>query len=435
MFLLTEAPKSNNKIFNLTSKDFHNKFSTVKKVEQGERYNSEDKKIYFIRYLFGLSNFRNATIEFASLDKNFKNIHSAYYQDGNFDNAFTMYFKDNTTIEQLLAASKNSNVKSLFKESADSEILSQTLFLSEGRFADWVSQRAPFLMSISSFLPLIAMLLGWAYLIFRRVRMARDQSHAESTAEERLNEFLFKGQNKDEPAFQIYGNITKHLENIISGNSRAMFLYGKPGTSKTYLVRRALHFSGLKPQKDYIIIKGTSADPKKNSSIIYETLWRYNGKIVVFDDFDSALDDSGCIGLLKVALDSYPVRIVSLPNTGYFVDQEIPSKFEYTGKMIVITNKTDIDFAIKSRAVCIEVDYTTKEFESQIKQLLKFLNPHIDISIKEEVFEFIFKELAARKNGVIDFRRFSSIVDLRIAYPEKGQWKNLAREILFPTTY
>ena len=203
-------------------------------------------------------------------------------------------------------------------------------------------------------------------------------------------------------------------------------------THNTHNVRRTLHFAGLQPEKDYVIVKGSSANPSQNIKIIYSTLYGYNGKIIVFDDFDSALEDANTVNLLKAALDSYPVRIVSMPDLAQFSakDQPLPSRFEFTGRIIMITNKTRIDTALMSRTQTVAINFTPDEFERNIGAMLEFISPEVPASVKKEVFEYLTECVDRRPDIVIDFRRFSSMLDLRLAYPD--EWKELCVPILYP---
>jgi hypothetical protein len=197
-------------------------------------------------------------------------------------------------------------------------------------------------------------------------------------------------------------------------------------------VRRTLYFANLTPDKDYVIVKGSSASAEQNIKIIYSTLYKYNDKIIVFDDFDSALEDQNVINLLKAALDSYPVRIVSMPDLSQFSmkDEPLPSRFEFTGKIIIITNKMNIDTAILSRVQSVKVTFTPEQFKDSIGKMLKFINPEVPQEIKKEVFDYFTDCLAKDPNLTIDFRRFSAMVDIRMAYPDT--WKDQCLGILYP---
>jgi hypothetical protein len=203
-------------------------------------------------------------------------------------------------------------------------------------------------------------------------------------------------------------------------------------THNTYIVRRTLHFNKLVPEVDYAIVKGSTAKVEDNIKIIYSTLYKYNGKIIVFDDFDSALSDINTINLLKAALDSYPVRIISMPDLSTYSasSQPLPKKFEFSGRIIMITNMSKIDTAILSRTQSVALNFSTHDFKNNIEAMLKFINPEIDMKIKEEVYDYLHTSIIKNPNVTLDMRRFSSMVDIRMAYPHT--WKELCKDVLYP---
>jgi hypothetical protein len=52
------------------------------------------------------------------------------------------------------------------------------------------------------------------------------------------------------------------------------------------------------------------------------------------------------------------------------------------------------------------------------------------MNIKNEVLDFVQKSLVKNSGLIIDFRRFSSIVDLRLAYP--NEWEDMAMIVMNP---
>ena len=290
-------------------------------------------------------------------------------------------------------------------------------------------------MILQTTLSLLTGLMGVFFLgkwLIDKAAAGRDERNARISAERRLNEFLFQGQNGNEAAFESYRTTVSYLQNLINGKTKGVTLYGMPGTGKSYIVRRTLHFAGLQPDRDYIIVKGSSANPEQNIRIIYSTLYNYNGKVIVFDDFDSAMSDVNAINLLKAALDSYPVRIISLPDLIQYNSDNtpLPTRFEFTGRIVMITNMEKIDPAILSRTQGVSINFTAKEFQENIRLMLEYVSPEVDMKIKEEVYSFLTDCVAQNPDVTIDFRRFSSMLDLRVAFPEN--WQALCRDILYP---
>jgi len=390
-------------------------FKVAKEVDSGTKTNEENEKLYFIRIFFISHSDEMFTVEFRSKTSDMKFIHSSVIYNMKNNKDITIYADGDKEMSKFVDLVKE-------RVPVGTGLLPVGEADEGGGVVDKVHRAQMISLAIGVITSLI-LLVSYGLWLGRKYKIDRDERESYE-AEKKLNAFLFKGQTKEEPAFKVYSDITQHIDNVVNGGKRSLILYGKPGASKTYLVRRSLHFSKLNPGKDYAMISGSAGDPRKSVNLIYETLWTYKDQLIVFDDFDSVLDNDEAINLLKAAMDSYPVRIVSMPTSGGFEEQKLPKRFVFSGNIIIITNKTEIAPALLSRATGVKIDFTSDEFKDHIKQLLKFINPQTDMAIKEEVFEYVAKQ----KNVNIDFRRFGAIIDVRVANPEK--WKDLARGIL-----
>jgi hypothetical protein len=168
------------------------------------------------------------------------------------------------------------------------------------------------------------------------------------------------------------------LENLIkmtaSGASNALFIAGRGGVGKTYTVEKILSDIGLSDGNGYFKNTGTAS-----AAGIYSLLFKYQNDIVLFDDSDDALKDQEARNMFKAATDTKKVRKLVWNKMGKNVvepdeyedpqelidDGKIPRFFEFTGKVIFISNlkmdKLDPDGAIRTRAFMIEIDPTDAE--------------------------------------------------------------------------
>ena len=168
------------------------------------------------------------------------------------------------------------------------------------------------------------------------------------------------------------------LENLIkmtaSGASNALFVAGRGGIGKTYTVEKVLSDIGLSDGNGYFKNTGTAS-----AAGIYSLLFKYQNDIVLFDDSDDALKDQEARNMFKAATDTKKVRKLVWNKMGKNVvepdeyedpqelidDGKIPRFFEFTGKVIFISNlkmdKLDPDGAIRTRAFMIEIDPTDVE--------------------------------------------------------------------------
>lgn len=169
------------------------------------------------------------------------------------------------------------------------------------------------------------------------------------------------------------------LENLVKltvtgGAANALFVSGKGGVGKTFTTEKILHELGLRDGSGYFKNTGSAS-----AAGIYSLLFRYKNDIIFFDDSDDALGDQEARNLLKAATDTKKIRKLVWNKMGKNVvdpegdltDQEIldqgliPRYFEFTGKVIFISNlplnKLDPDGALRTRAFIIDIDPTETE--------------------------------------------------------------------------
>jgi hypothetical protein len=257
------------------------------------------------------------------------------------------------------------------------------------------------------------------------------EKYVSGPIEEELNQKLFGGQKVDEAAFKLYHRLIEFIEYTLREKSPAFLICGPPGTSKTYIVRRTLYFQNYKPRRDYVIEKGASLGIRDVFSLLY-----YNRKkILILDDFDTPLRNEDTINLLKSITDSYDRRIVSLPREKQVGGDEgsvpaTPDKFEFSGKLIIVTNLTrkDINTALLSRIPTFEVQYNMKEILENIEKMLVYINPDVPVPIKQEVYEYVVSLYRQDKFINLDFRTFRSCVEVRVGNP--SGWKEMVKIIL-----
>jgi hypothetical protein len=168
------------------------------------------------------------------------------------------------------------------------------------------------------------------------------------------------------------------LENLVkmtvSGAANALFVAGRGGIGKTFTVEKVLNSMGLSDGNGYFKNTGTAS-----AAGIYSLLFKNQNGIVFFDDSDDALKDQESRNMFKAATDTKKVRKLVWNKMGKNVvepdeyedpqelidDGKIPRFFEFTGKVIFISNlkidKLDPDGALRTRAFMIEIDPTESE--------------------------------------------------------------------------
>ncbi len=203
---------------------------------------------------------------------------------------------------------------------------------------------------------------------------------------------------------------------VVTGVTPSLVVTGPGGNGKTNSVRKTIESNDL-TDKDFVFFKGYST-PRG----LYNTLYDNNGKLIVFDDCDSVLDDKISLNILKSALDSYEKRTISWMakmNKG----DEYPSQFDFTGRIIFISNKSKdkIDGAVKSRSLMVDLTMSPEEKIERLTYILPDILPEYDMNTKESALKFLDNV----KNDVdINIRTFIMVSKMCKSFPDT--WENLA---------
>jgi hypothetical protein len=211
-----------------------------------------------------------------------------------------------------------------------------------------------------------------------------------------------------------FGFVTDMVAMLASGAQASVVVTGPGGLGKSFTVTKALADCGmtdvslledfavgtvLKTAKTFRVIKGYST-PKG----LYRTLYENKDGVIVFDDCDSVLKDPVSLNLLKGALDSYSRRIISW--RADIRDEDLPTSFEFKGRVVFISNlsSSNIDQAIITRSMAVDLSMTNKQKIERMKHLLssgEFM-PEFDKTIKADAMSLIerlqdqVKELSLR---------------------------------------
>ena len=146
--------------------------------------------------------------------------------------------------------------------------------------------------------------------------------------------------------------------------------------------------------------------------------------VIVFDDCDSVLKDPVSLNLLKGALDSYSKRIISW--RADIRDEDLPTSFEFKGRVIFISNlsSTQLDQAIISRSMAVDLTMTNEQKIDRMIHLLaqdSFM-PEYDNQHKSDALALIDK--LKDKVKELSLRTLIQCTKIRKAGGEN--WKDLA---------
>ena len=231
----------------------------------------------------------------------------------------------------------------------------------------------------------------------------------------------------------MFEDLRKYTRMVIQGppeGQAAMLVTGQAGLGKTYITKDEINKSGLEKGKDWVKVKG-----KTTPAALYLSLYRHNGKLIIYDDCDSVFkDDDACL-ILKGALDTDPdertinwdtAREIKDPDTGKIV----PRSFDFNGRVIFLSNKSlkSIDKAIKSRAFCFEVALSPKDMIAYIEKKLPAMMPDESMTTKKIAFNTIKAVAQTDKRVQINMRTVGKAVAILKSVDDLGDAKRLIRQ-------
>jgi len=263
----------------------------------------------------------------------------------------------------------------------------------------------------------------------RKVRaMVGDVETAVAAAVEKSNRFDINTR---------FGFVEKLVNMVASGVQPSAVITGEGGLGKTFTVTKTLETAGYKDISDlaefqvgsiintsrcFTMVKGYST-----AKGLYRTLFENQKSVIIFDDCDAVLKDPVALNLLKGALDSYGKRIISW--NADMRDDDLPRSFEFTGRVIFISNmdQDKIDQAIRSRSMMIDLSMTLDQKIDRMEYIAKedsFL-PEYDKKIKTDALALIREIKNEAKE--ISLRTLIAVAKVRASNKE---WKDLATYML-----
>ena len=218
---------------------------------------------------------------------------------------------------------------------------------------------------------------------------------------------------------QKFDLLNKLTNMVIDGITPSLIITGEGGLGKTYLVQKAIKDKGLY-EIEWAHFKGYST-----ARGLYNTLYDNNGKLIIFDDCDSVLEDKVALNILKSALDSYETRTISWM-AKMNKNDEYPQQFNFTGQIIFISNKSRsaIDGAILSRSLTVDLTMTSDEKIERMSHILENVLPEYPIEVKSDALEFIkeYKDVAN-----LNLRTLIMVSKMRLANKD---WKEMAKYMI-----
>jgi len=207
---------------------------------------------------------------------------------------------------------------------------------------------------------------------------------------------------------------------VVLGATPSLLVTGEGGLGKTHTVNQTIKSLEI-PDTNWISFKGYST-----ARGLYNTLFDHNGKLIIFDDCDSVLEDKVAQNILKSALDSYETRQISWMAKMNKSD-EYPNQFNFTGRVIFISNKdkSKIDGAILSRSLTVDLSMTPQEKIDRMAFILGTILPEFDLQVKSDALSFLDEN---KDKTNLNIRTLIIVSKIRKQFPDT--WKNLAEYMI-----
>jgi len=234
-----------------------------------------------------------------------------------------------------------------------------------------------------------------------------------------------------------FGFLEQMVSMVADGTMASCVITGEGGLGKSYTVLKSLETAGLNNVTDLADFEvGTLLNLKKCYRVIkgfstakglYRTLFECNGMTIVFDDCDSILKDDVARNLLKGALDSFNKRYISW--MADMRDDDLPKSFEFTGKVVFVSNMPleKIDQAIRTRCMVVDLSMTEAQKFERMEVIAKseeFL-PEVSDSAKSDALTFLKAQI-----GKVPNLSLRSLIQVSKIANKGGQWQDFAKYVL-----
>jgi hypothetical protein len=212
-----------------------------------------------------------------------------------------------------------------------------------------------------------------------------------------------------------FGFLSDLTKMVIMGVSPSLIVVGSGGLGKSYSVKKTIEDCRLE-EHEYVFFKGYST-----ARGLYNTLYDNNGKVIIFDDCDSILEDKVALNILKSALDSYDEREISWM-VKMNKNDEYPNKFKFTGRIIFISNKkkSSLDQAVLSRSLVVDLSMTPDDKIQRMRHILSAILPEYSMNVKLSAIDFLEE---VKDKTELNMRTLIMVTKIIDTFPDR--WKEM----------
>ena len=220
-------------------------------------------------------------------------------------------------------------------------------------------------------------------------------------------------------AFEIPAHLVRM---VCRGLTNGVMLIGSGGVGKSYTTINIVKEEGK--SWEYL-------DTFTTPLSLYQYLYDHNGQILILDDVYGLMTDPKAVSVLKSALwEANGHRIVSM-NTTARENESYPQAFEFTGRIIIISNKINLKEenikALVTRIPYYEFKFSDKEILSIMKSIVALPYGNTTLEQRQEAFRLI----KSMVTGIEEINIRTLITTYKYIMYDKDK----ARELLKATTH
>jgi len=227
--------------------------------------------------------------------------------------------------------------------------------------------------------------------------------------EKRIEE-ISKNNVKDlEKYFEDYKT---HIKSFLENKKvNGIVIIGDAGIGKSFNLMKWLKEWNV----DFVLIKGHITP-----LAFYEKLYQNSNKVIVLDDVSKLIKNDDTLSILLSALD-FDNRIVEWQTKSFVFD--IPSSFEFNGKIIVLANRLDFNNevaeAFRNRCIVYRLDFDKKTI---LEMLYILANSR---GYPKEIVDYL-AELSYKENIRLSLRLLEKVYP----YYKYPNWKKLIWQVV-----
>ena len=225
-----------------------------------------------------------------------------------------------------------------------------------------------------------------------------------------------------------YDTLREYVKMVATGSTNNLILLGNSSIGKTIQTLDVFIELGQKNGEDYILSGGFTTPLD-----FYHFAYEHRDKTLILDDLAGILTDKRSVAIFKEILWGTPKRMVHYHTTSDALTA--PPEFEFTGKIILITNliegkNSENTKALLSRAITYELVLSRDDILNVMKDLCQNI-VYKDLTLVEKatVLEYI-QSITDETTSELNLRSLIKSYDIYYHYKKfNNDWKKLVSNL------